>query len=457
MFLPGVSTKDVADEMSGRGVGMDVVKTNIARLSGIIDVESEPGQGTRLTHHAADHAGDHPGARHPRGGAHLRGAAQLGARDRCSSRSDDVRDHRAARGDDAARADAAAGAPGAAVPARARATRGACRSKQFVVVVGMAQHRIGLLVDELLGQQDIVIKSLGQARSTACPASPGATELGGKKTVLVLDVAAIVEEAVDRRRRRRRRERACERVSAGWLRDRGDRTACAHRRTRLAPSADGRARRLPHRSSSAARSTASTSCTSARSSRCARSPRCRARRASCSAWSRCAALVLPVVDLRSRLRLDAHAAHARRRASSWSMHEGERFGLLVDEVRGVVRFADARDRAAAADRWRRSEAPFLAGIGRYPEDGEERMVILLTLDAVLGFEVRDEAAWSGMSRRRRRLERAQRARCAVELMQLVAFARRPRRATPRHHAHQGDHQPGADHARCPRRRRSSRA
>ena len=49
MFLPGVSTKDVADEMSGRGVGMDVVKTNIARLSGIIDVESEPGQGTRLT------------------------------------------------------------------------------------------------------------------------------------------------------------------------------------------------------------------------------------------------------------------------------------------------------------------------------------------------------------------------------------------------------------------------
>ena len=44
-----MSTKDVADEMSGRGVGMDVVKTNIARLSGIIDVESEPGQGTRLT------------------------------------------------------------------------------------------------------------------------------------------------------------------------------------------------------------------------------------------------------------------------------------------------------------------------------------------------------------------------------------------------------------------------
>jgi two-component system chemotaxis sensor kinase CheA len=67
--------------------------------------------------------------------------------------------------------------------------------KQFVVVVGLAQHRIGLLVDELLGQQDIVIKSLGRSLAKV-PGIAGATELGGKKTVLVLDVAQIVEEAV---------------------------------------------------------------------------------------------------------------------------------------------------------------------------------------------------------------------------------------------------------------------
>ena len=84
MFLPGLSTKDVADEMSGRGVGMDVVKTNIARLSGIIDVESEPGLGTRLTHHAADHARHHPGAHHSRRGAHVRRAAQLACSSRCA-------------------------------------------------------------------------------------------------------------------------------------------------------------------------------------------------------------------------------------------------------------------------------------------------------------------------------------------------------------------------------------
>ena len=65
----------------------------------------------------------------------------------------------------------------------------------FVVVVGLAQHRIGLVVDELVGQEDIVIKSLGRALA-GIPGIAGATELGGKKTVLVLDVAQIVEEAV---------------------------------------------------------------------------------------------------------------------------------------------------------------------------------------------------------------------------------------------------------------------
>jgi two-component system chemotaxis sensor kinase CheA len=69
------------------------------------------------------------------------------------------------------------------------------RERQFVVVVGLAQHRIGLLVDELVGQQDIVIKPLGRALGSA-PGIAGATELGGKKTVLVLDVAAIVEEVL---------------------------------------------------------------------------------------------------------------------------------------------------------------------------------------------------------------------------------------------------------------------
>jgi chemotaxis protein histidine kinase CheA/ActR/RegA family two-component response regulator len=49
IFEPGVSTRDAADELAGRGVGLDVVRENIARLGGDITVSSVPGVGTRFT------------------------------------------------------------------------------------------------------------------------------------------------------------------------------------------------------------------------------------------------------------------------------------------------------------------------------------------------------------------------------------------------------------------------
>ncbi|KYF96884.1 chemotaxis protein CheA, partial [Sorangium cellulosum] len=49
IFQPGISTKTDVSEISGRGVGMDVVKTNISKLGGVIDVHSEPGIGTKMT------------------------------------------------------------------------------------------------------------------------------------------------------------------------------------------------------------------------------------------------------------------------------------------------------------------------------------------------------------------------------------------------------------------------
>ena len=66
-----------------------------------------------------------------------------------------------------------------------------------MVVVALAQHRLGLLVDELIGQQDIVIKSLGRALQ-GIPGIAGATELSGQQTALVLDVRALAEEALPR-------------------------------------------------------------------------------------------------------------------------------------------------------------------------------------------------------------------------------------------------------------------
>ncbi len=49
IFLPGFSTKTEVSSVSGRGVGMDVVKTNITRLKGRIDISSTPGQGSKMT------------------------------------------------------------------------------------------------------------------------------------------------------------------------------------------------------------------------------------------------------------------------------------------------------------------------------------------------------------------------------------------------------------------------
>jgi two-component system, chemotaxis family, sensor kinase CheA len=193
IFLPGVSTKEVVDEVSGRGVGMDVVKTNIARLSGIIDVESEPGQGTRLTLtlpitlaiiqalvvRAAGRTFAMP----------LNSVLESLRITRQDIATVERREVMTLRGQTL---------PLARLERLFELERGSdapAPGRQFVVVVGLAQHRIGLCVDELVGQQDIVIKPLGRALASV-PGIAGATELGGKKTVLVLDVAAIVEEAV---------------------------------------------------------------------------------------------------------------------------------------------------------------------------------------------------------------------------------------------------------------------
>ena len=48
VFLPGFSTADRVTHFSGRGVGMDVVRTNIEKIGGTVDIESRPGRGTTV-------------------------------------------------------------------------------------------------------------------------------------------------------------------------------------------------------------------------------------------------------------------------------------------------------------------------------------------------------------------------------------------------------------------------
>lgn len=193
IFQPGFSTREQATELSGRGVGMDVVKTNIAKLSGMIDVATELGRGTKfsitlpvtlaiiqaLVIMSAGHTFCIP----------LNSVLEsimVESREIGTIEGHEVITLR-----------------GRTLPllplSRLFGLRplGNYREPQrvYVVVVGLAQHRVGLVVDELLGQQDVVIKPLGSAVRNV-PGIAGATELGANRTVLLLDVGRLVDEGV---------------------------------------------------------------------------------------------------------------------------------------------------------------------------------------------------------------------------------------------------------------------
>ncbi|MBI5479324.1 MAG: chemotaxis protein CheA, partial [Deltaproteobacteria bacterium] len=203
IFLPGVSTKEKADEVSGRGVGMDVVKTNIARLSGIIDLWSEAGQGTKISITLPITLAIIPALVIRAAGRTyaipLNSVLESVLIDPRELKTIERREVYTLRGqtlpllrlEDVFHL-RPAGAP--SIAARP-SPPGAPPARQYIVVVGLAQHRLGLVADELTGQQDIVIKSLGRVLAEV-PGIAGATELGGQQTVLVLDVAALVEETV---------------------------------------------------------------------------------------------------------------------------------------------------------------------------------------------------------------------------------------------------------------------
>ncbi len=190
IFVPGFSTARQVTSLSGRGVGMDVVKNNIAALSGIIDLQSERGAGTRfeitlpvtlaiiraLVVKASGRTYAVP----------LNSVLEILEVRAAEIRSVSAREAITLRG--------------ATLPL-IRLSRFFAAGDQpppeplFVVVTGLAQERLGLAVDELMGQQDIVVKPLGSLLA-GVRGIAGATDLGQRTTVLVLDVGAIIEDVV---------------------------------------------------------------------------------------------------------------------------------------------------------------------------------------------------------------------------------------------------------------------
>jgi two-component system chemotaxis sensor kinase CheA len=187
LFLPGFSTAGKVSTLSGRGVGLDVVKVNIAKLSGIIDVSSSPDGGTafRLTLpvtlaivralviQVSQRVYAVP----------LSSVLEIVSITPADIRTVERRQIVSVRGQ--------------TLPliwlAELFGHEQSHAPRPFVVVVGLAQERVGLVVDELLGQQDIVTKPLG-GRLKNVRGISGATDIGSRRTVLVLDVGALLEE-----------------------------------------------------------------------------------------------------------------------------------------------------------------------------------------------------------------------------------------------------------------------
>ncbi|XXF80517.1 chemotaxis protein CheA [Myxococcaceae bacterium GXIMD 01537] len=195
IFLPGFSTARSVSELSGRGVGLDVVKNNIGNLSGIIDVWSERGRGTAfhltLPVTLAIIRALVVGVSGRTYAVPLNSVLEILSVQSKDIRTVERREVLDLRGQTLpfARLSRLFGLPDRR-PARS-----------FVVVVGLAQERLGIAVDELFGQQDIVTKPLGGRLQTVRGIS-GATDLGNRRAVLVLDVAALLEEGIHLERRR---------------------------------------------------------------------------------------------------------------------------------------------------------------------------------------------------------------------------------------------------------------
>ncbi len=189
LFLPGMTTAKQTSELSGRGVGMDVVKTNISALGGLVEVQSEPGIGTKFSITLPVTLAIIPTLLVVVAGRTY--AVPLNTvKEAVFISENDIRD-----------------VLGTESTTMHGQTLPICRLTEFfgvpeptprasescIVVTSLGQRRLGLEVDALIGQQEVVIKPLGPSMGESRCFS-GATDIGEEILALLLDTGAIIEE-----------------------------------------------------------------------------------------------------------------------------------------------------------------------------------------------------------------------------------------------------------------------
>ncbi len=191
IWAPGFSTAESLSDVSGRGVGMDVVRRNIAALGGSAELDSAEGYGTRVS------------IRLPLTLAIMDGMSiGVGDETYILPLGSVVESFRIEPG-----MLQTIGASGRVVRVRdeylpvvaldevfAVARLDAARGREIMVVVESEGRRLALLVDELLGQHQVVVKNL-EANYRRVPNVSGATILGDGRVALIVDVGALVKRA----------------------------------------------------------------------------------------------------------------------------------------------------------------------------------------------------------------------------------------------------------------------
>jgi len=192
LFEPGVSTSAEVTDISGRGVGMDVVRRNVEALRGSVELHSEPGRGTRVS------------LRLPLTLAIIQGFRVEVAGDVYVIPLDAVAECLDLKATGQGALDDAEGVMelrGLPLPylrlRRLLALEGQAPGREAVVVVGQGLAKAGLAVDRLLGESQVVIKPLGRAFRGLAGIS-GSAILGDGRVALILDVPALLRKAVRR-------------------------------------------------------------------------------------------------------------------------------------------------------------------------------------------------------------------------------------------------------------------
>ena len=188
IFMAGFSTKTEISDVSGRGVGMDVVKTKISQLNGTVDIDSVQGQGSTLRIKVPLTLAIMPTLMVVLGGQRfalpLANVSEIFDLDLSETHHVDEQEVVMVRNQTLPLHYLSKWLMGSESKAAERGT-------QHVVVVLMGGRRVGFVVDRLIGQEEVVIKPLG-AYLHGLPGFAGATITGDGGIALILDVPSLL-------------------------------------------------------------------------------------------------------------------------------------------------------------------------------------------------------------------------------------------------------------------------